>query len=96
LKLFNLTKRYKMKKILLLTAVMLFSSAANAEPHEGRVGGHPHHPPFERLDTNDDGVITKDEAITKCVERFEKMDANGDGKITKDEGRKVRENRGEK
>ncbi|TPG43020.1 calcium-binding protein [Sphingomonas koreensis] len=38
-----------------------------------------------KLDTNKDGVITRDEAIAAADARFAKMDPNGDGQITKEE-----------
>jgi Ca2+-binding EF-hand superfamily protein len=37
---------------------------------------------FDRLDTNRDGKITKDEAKGSIKEHFDKIDRNGDGAIT--------------
>ncbi|MFG0259959.1 MAG: hypothetical protein ACF8LK_06355, partial [Phycisphaerales bacterium JB041] len=42
---------------------------------------------FAHIDTNGDGVITKDEATAAALKRFEKMDANGDGQVTKEEAK---------
>ncbi len=49
---------------------------------------------FERVDSNDDGFISKDEhaagiaeMTAKMNERFTDMDANSDGKVSKDEAR---------
>ncbi|MEX2452152.1 MAG: hypothetical protein WD407_14945 [Rhodospirillales bacterium] len=40
---------------------------------------------FERLDTNKDGVISKEEYAKRGADRFGKVDADGDGKITQAE-----------
>ncbi|MEZ5690239.1 MAG: hypothetical protein R3D71_01065 [Rickettsiales bacterium] len=40
---------------------------------------------WEKIDTNKDGVITKEEAQAFHDKKFKMKDANGDGKITKDE-----------
>ncbi len=40
---------------------------------------------FEMLDTNKDGMVSKDEFMTSHMARFEKMDANKDGNVNKEE-----------
>lgn len=40
---------------------------------------------LERLDTNHDGVITKDEFNADIAERFTKLDTNKDGKLSEEE-----------
>jgi hypothetical protein len=40
---------------------------------------------FEKLDTNRDGFIDRQEFGEKHAERFDKIDANGDGKIDRAE-----------
>jgi hypothetical protein len=40
---------------------------------------------FEEMDTNNDGVISKDEFMASAGKRFDKIDANHDGKISHDE-----------
>lgn len=40
---------------------------------------------FEMLDTNKDGMVSKDEFMTSHMARFEKMDANHDGNVSKEE-----------
>lgn len=66
-------------------------------PQPGTDGQHPHmghgmHRPggrhgdmMKRLDTNNDGVITKAEAEAAAMQRFDKMDANHDGRIDQTE-----------
>jgi len=44
-----------------------------------------HGPSFEKLDTNSDGKITKDEFVSDVKSHFLEADANKDGKVTKDE-----------
>ena len=51
-----------------------------------RPGGH-RPPSFEDLDSNKDGLLSKDEvACDPCVSRFfDKLDADKNGKLSKDE-----------
>jgi Ca2+-binding EF-hand superfamily protein len=52
---------------------------------------------FKRLDTNQDGVITKDEAANakRIASNFDELDADHDGMITQDEMRAATEARRE-
>jgi len=40
---------------------------------------------FNKIDANDDGVITLDEAVSEAEARFLKMDEDGSGTVTKEE-----------
>lgn len=40
---------------------------------------------FKRMDTNGDGVISKQEFMDQAEKRFKRLDANGDGQITREE-----------
>jgi Ca2+-binding EF-hand superfamily protein len=40
---------------------------------------------FEKLDSNSDGKVTRDEMLSRATEHFDKADANKDGKVTPDE-----------
>jgi Ca2+-binding EF-hand superfamily protein len=40
---------------------------------------------FNRLDTNNDGVLSKDEVRSSGERKFTRMDSNGDGVITQDD-----------
>ncbi len=58
----------------------------------GKMGDRMHHRMDERkesmwkeLDTNGDGVITKEESNEFSNKKFEEKDANKDGKVTKEE-----------
>lgn len=58
---------------------------------------------FEKMDANEDGVITTEEheasiqqMIEKRSEHFTKMDADGDGSVTKEEAKAARESMREK
>ena len=42
-----------------------------------------------RADTNNDGVVTREEMVAQATERFDRMDVNRDGKLTRDELRQV-------
>jgi Ca2+-binding EF-hand superfamily protein len=53
------------------------TQARAANPNTTAVG-----PFFQRMDTNGDGVITKDEAGPRIKQNFDKLDADGDGKLT--------------
>lgn len=79
-----------MKKILALTiAVMAASTAAYANEHEGGKcfgkGGHHRGDWLKKIDTNNDGNITRAESDAFHDAKFKKMDTDGDGTITKAE-----------
>lgn len=42
---------------------------------------------WEKLDTNKDDVISKEEYLKEATERFDMADANHDGRLTKDEAK---------
>lgn len=44
---------------------------------------------FQRVDTNGDGAISRDEATSKSTERFGKFDTNDDGQISLEEWNNV-------
>jgi Ca2+-binding EF-hand superfamily protein len=78
---------------LLLVPVALI--AANGAGVPG--GGKPEFGMLKHLDTNGDGVVTKDEAqaaaSTRIDETFARLDANHDGQITQDEVQAARDAR---
>ena len=78
-------------------------------PRDGKPGERGHHGPphgpggfgdrFKEVDKNNDGKISKEEAIARVNEMFDKVDANGDGQIEKSEmrefmGKMMKEHRG--
>lgn len=68
-----------MKKILMTGAALTFLAVMPAmADHHG--GGK-----MMKVDSNQDGVISKSEFLAAQEERFAKIDANNDGEITKDE-----------
>jgi Ca2+-binding EF-hand superfamily protein len=89
------------RKSLLLAALVTLAPAAllAADPSPKFVGPRGEGDWFKHLDSNQDGVITKDEANAASVERvaksFEQFDADKDGMITQDEVRAAREARNE-
>ena len=56
-------------------------------------GGHHKHMDkmFDRMDSNSDGAVSKDEFISHAEKRFMKMDADNDGSVTKEEAKKHHE-----
>ena len=59
---------------------------------EGRRGGrHGRGNHMERLDTNGDGILTRDEALAPAIARFDRADSNGDGQIDQAEHMAMRE-----
>ncbi len=84
--------------VIVLGLVLLVSgSVVSAAPRESRDTSW-----IERMDTDGDGKISRDEWTSYYSERFTKTDANEDGFITADEmkssgraGRGGREGRGE-
>lgn len=55
---------------------------------EGRRGHGDH---MARLDTNSDGILTRDEALAPAIARFNRMDSNSDGQIDAAEQTAMRE-----
>lgn len=82
-----------MKKFAYSAAIMAligaFAMPAMADHHGKKNGerGKGGDRMFEQLDTNRDGVITRDEFIAHATKRFEAMDANKDGQVTKEEAK---------
>ena len=69
-------------------AAMAMSTVTFAEPAStDDMAKHDKKGYFAHIDTNGDGVITKEEATAAALKRFEKMDANGDGQVTKEEAK---------
>jgi len=81
----------KFVSALVLSTTLAFAGAALANEHAGadQKGGKPGHHGgmFKKLDTNGDGVITKEEHQAHADKMFSKMDANGDGKVTQAEAK---------
>lgn len=69
-----------MRRYLCILLTLLFCGCAHAGPPRG--GG-----PFEALDLNHDGVVSKDEADqAPCLSRdFDDLDTNHDGVLSRDE-----------
>ena len=70
------------------TAILLASTAAVAGHHgdkDGKMCEKKMAKKFEKMDTDKDGAISKDEFITYKTSKFEKMDADKDGKVSLDE-----------
>lgn len=80
-----------MKKLFYTAALMgamaMPFSAALADHHKGDYKGKM----MEKVDTNGDGMISKEEFMARHEEQFAKMDADGDGNLTKDEMHSARE-----
>lgn len=71
----------------MMAAFALSAGAATAEPNadrkakmEQRAQKH-----MEKVDTNKDGNISREEATAAAMKRFDRMDLNGDGQITPQE-----------
>lgn len=75
-----------------LTVALPSMAAEPAAPEAGKPKHErPKHDMFEKVDTNKDGVITKDESVAFHDKMFARKDLNKDGKITKEEAEKARE-----
>ena len=90
-----------MKKLLNIIGLIVVSSMiTNAAPTENdKTNNVP--PPklninqvFEKLDTNNDGKISKDEARGRIKENFDKIDADKDGFVSKEEAKKFKSSHG--
>jgi hypothetical protein len=79
-----------MKKFLVMALMLTVAQGAMAEhtpdhKGEGKKGPRGGEKMFSKIDTNNDGVITKDEMIAFHSAEFDKVDADKDGKLTKEE-----------
>lgn len=73
-----------MRKIMVLMAVAVLTGAIPALADPGSGDGHKRLK-LEMLDTDGNGMVSKDEFMVMHMKRFEKIDANADGNIAKDE-----------
>ena len=83
-----------MKKIFLFaaTATILAGAAFVATAESEKRGMPPHKAKMmKEVDTNSDGLISKDEFVSHAGKRFSKIDADNDGNATKDEMHKYHE-----
>lgn len=74
---------------MLATSIIVASATAIAGHDHNH--GKKHAKMFEKVDSNQDGMISKAESIAHAEKRFADMDANGDGNITKEEAKTHRE-----
>lgn len=83
----------KTLKILALSAAVLCAATAvHADDHDGkRQGGR-----LAKIDTNNDGKISRAEHLAAAEARFKRMDKDGDGFITREEGKAARAHMKEK
>jgi Ca2+-binding EF-hand superfamily protein len=81
-----------MKKAIFLSLLTAIAglSIASAQPPAGAECKHggpgmAHGMPFEKLDSNKDGSLSRAELVGSATERFDRADANKDGTVTADE-----------
>ncbi len=77
--------------LIAVAAVALAGTPAVADHHGGKGHHHGHGRMLENLDTDKDGVITREEAQAARKSRLMKADANGDGALTMEELKAHRE-----
>lgn len=78
------------KHVLAAFALMLAATPALAgENHDGKGPGRH----FEKVDTNKDGKISREEMVAKSNRMFDKVDADKDGFVSREEGQKFHEAR---
>lgn len=77
----------KLVKLCALAALVMTigTTQALAEHHEGH--SKKDGSMFEKIDTNKDGVVTKEETSAFHDAKFAEMDSNKDGKVTKEEAK---------
>jgi len=69
----------------LIAGLAVASSMASGSGHEyGQHGKHHMMKPF-KMDTNNDGLLSKEEVLSRNVMRFEQLDSDGNGSINADE-----------
>lgn len=79
-------KTYLLAVAMGATALGGIAFAAQAVPPQP-TGMKPGGPMAMRADANNDGVVTRDEAMAPSDRRFDMLDTNHDGRVTRDEFR---------
>jgi hypothetical protein len=78
-----------MKKLLMLSvAILALSAGAAYAEHEGGHEGkwaEKGAMMFDEADANDDGLLSKEEFLSRHEKKFVEIDANADGQISKEE-----------
>ena len=76
-----------MKKTFIYLAItscfVLGTTVAHANPDSSH--GNMHDQMFKDMDTNSDGMVTKDEFNNYGAKKFKELDVNGDGQVTGEE-----------
>ena len=77
------------QSIFTIAALSLMLGAAGAMAHDGAKhdGKDRGARMFEKVDTNGDGAITREEQRAFSDKKFDEIDANKDGKVTRDESK---------
>ncbi len=76
-----------------IAAITCAGITTAAIAHKGHGNGPRAERMFERMDTDNDGRVTTDDAKAFAAARFARMDTNADGTVTRDERRAMRQNR---
>lgn len=78
-----------MKKSLLLFSIGLLASALSIGAYAGkdakRCDSDKANSYMQKIDTNEDGYISRDEFVAHSESHFDKLDANADGVVDQDE-----------
>lgn len=78
-----------MKKSLLLFSTGVLASVLSLGAYAGKDGEHcDYHKKgghMAKMDTNDDGMVSRDEFVAVAGTHFDQLDTNGDGVIDKEE-----------
>jgi|GEM_PF-1190241 len=95
----NLWKDGYMNKYVMIGALAMtmgITGIAQADEHKGKDFEKFQHKMFEKMDTDGNGSISRDEFMAVHEEKFTMMDTNGDGELSMDELKASREKMKEK
>ena len=74
-----------MKQYILMASILALSFSVTAPVFAGHHGEGKKSKHWQEIDTNSDGVVSKDEFLSNAGKKFDAMDFDGNGSLSKEE-----------